>query len=157
MSGPMSYGGEIGKRLNNTEELLAAKVIEFQPMPCALPELSSREIKELKFSSDQKCFYDWLIGLRKGQQAFIDDPGLQLRSPGPVNHSRWLTGANRVIRLWISEPEPSKELMRLMEFITLVYAPMWFYTKRHSDFTESAQVGIAGVTVLFYNAILEPN
>ena len=46
-----------------------------------------------------------------------------------MNHSRWLTVANRTLRLYVSTLDPSYELKELVVFIIKVYAPMWFAIK----------------------------
>lgn len=73
------------------------------------------------------------------------------RAPGPICNSRWLTTANRILRLYIGTKKPTKNLRTLVEFITKVselylnkmnkfsktnfffklqvYAPMWFHIK----------------------------
>ena len=58
---------------------------------------------------------------------------LALRNPGLLNHSRWLTTANRILRLYISLDSPSCNLKTLVTFIIRVYAPMWFAIKSCKD------------------------
>ena len=55
---------------------------------------------------------------------------LATRDPGPINHSRWLTTANRVLRLYIATERPSDGLQCIVQFIMKVYAPMWFRIKK---------------------------
>jgi hypothetical protein len=54
---------------------------------------------------------------------------LAQRQPGTLNHSRWLTTANRVLRLYISTSKPSEQLETLSTYIVRVYVPMWFCIK----------------------------
>ena len=51
---------------------------------------------------------------------------LALRNPGLLNHSRWLTTANRITCLYIGLDSPSCNLKTLVTFIIRVYALMWF-------------------------------
>ncbi|GBM56068.1 hypothetical protein AVEN_123210-1 [Araneus ventricosus] len=51
---------------------------------------------------------------------------LARRSPGTLSHSRWLTTANRVPRLYVSSPAPSLKLKQITEFVMEVYTPNWF-------------------------------
>ena len=44
-------------------------------------------------------------------------------------HSRWLTTANRLLRLYISSSQPSQSLVTLVEYIVKVYAPLWLEIK----------------------------
>lgn len=62
---------------------------------------------------------------------------LALLEIGPVNHSRWLTTANRLLRLWVSKHRLKgknlKNLPFIVEFIIGVYYPCWFNVKvKHS-------------------------
>ena len=106
-------------------------------MSSLLPKLNASDLQDMKFSSNQKYFYDYLVAISQGQRAFLGNEALQLRSPGPINHSRWLTHANCVMRYYIFHPDPPEALRRLMKYIIEAYAPAWFFIKRHPDFTKS--------------------
>lgn len=54
---------------------------------------------------------------------------LATRNPGKLSHARWLTTANRILRLYVSTTNPSANLIEIATFIIKVYAPMWFYIK----------------------------
>ena len=43
--------------------------------------------------------------------------------------SRWLTTANRLLRLYVSTSQPSQSLVTLAEYIIKVYGPVWFGIK----------------------------
>jgi hypothetical protein len=58
-------------------------------------------------------------------------PNLVVRDSGTHNHSRWLTCANRVLRLYISEIKPFYELKTLTSYIMKMYASVWFDIKRN--------------------------
>lgn len=60
---------------------------------------------------------------------------LSIRDPGPISHSRWLTTANRVLRLFISV-ENSEKLNQMVIFILKSYMPMWFSIKVSQNFTD---------------------
>ena len=64
---------------------------------------------------------------------------LALRNPGLLNHSRWLTTANRIIRLYISLDSPSCNLKTLVTFIIRVYAPTWFAIKSKPSCKDEAR------------------
>ena len=49
-------------------------------------------------------------------------------------HSRWLTTANRLLRLYVSTENPSKNLLTIVHFVMTVYAPMWFSIKQNSSY-----------------------
>ncbi|GBL90223.1 hypothetical protein AVEN_130338-1 [Araneus ventricosus] len=61
------------------------------------------------------------------------------RDPGPLSHSRWLTTANRTLRLYISEESPTPEVQEIV-FILKSYAPMWFGIKTSKYFTEGPKL-----------------
>ena len=64
---------------------------------------------------------------------------LSKRDPGKLNHSRWLTTANWILRLYVSIKHPSYELSVMAEFIIRVYAPMWFRIKCNASCTNGAR------------------
>ena len=55
------------------------------------------------------------------------------RDPGTISHSRWITTANRILRLYVSTDEPSEALQILVMYITKVYAPVWLSIKCSSS------------------------
>ena len=54
---------------------------------------------------------------------------------GTMDHSRWLTTANRVMKLWMSEhglqDEDLGNLKAVLEWLVGCYYPMWFQIKSH--------------------------
>ena len=46
------------------------------------------------------------------------------RSPGSLNRAKWLTTANRILRLHVSIEKPSPNLIKLVESVMMVYTPM---------------------------------
>jgi len=60
------------------------------------------------------------------------------RKPGPMRHSRWLTTANRILRLYISKQNPEKHLVTLVNYIVKVYAPIWFEIKSKPSCTDGS-------------------
>ena len=49
--------------------------------------------------------------------------------PGKMTHSRWLTTANKVIRLYVSVSKPSDTLKKTANFVATIYASSWFIIK----------------------------
>nr|CAI5856215.1 unnamed protein product [Callosobruchus analis] len=49
--------------------------------------------------------------------------------PRTLAHSRWLTCANRILRLYAATEVPSTNLKILSSFVIKVYAPTWFHIK----------------------------
>ena len=122
--GPRGYNGDIGKQLNNCENL---PVISFQPIYSELP--LSLYLGDL--STDQKYLYDMHQAIASGTMP----ADLAIRNPGKVVHSRWLTTANRILRLYTAKENPSVNLQVLTSFIMRVYAPMWFAIKFNPSVT----------------------
>ena len=75
--------------------------------------------------TDQKYLHEICTAVVNGQCP----QDLSLRNPGAINHSRWLTTSNRILRLYIGSEKPSHELITLAKFVIRVYAPMWFSIK----------------------------
>jgi len=46
-------------------------------------------------------------------------------------HSRWLTTASRALRLYVSTEKPSSNFKLVVQYIMMVYTPMWFKIKRN--------------------------
>ncbi|KAI9552227.1 hypothetical protein GHT06_022581 [Daphnia sinensis] len=61
-----------------------------------------------QFTGDQKYLYDICLAVQTG----IIPTGLELRSPGKLSEARWLTKANRILRLYISTEKPTDKLNR---------------------------------------------
>ncbi|GBM29790.1 hypothetical protein AVEN_238860-1 [Araneus ventricosus] len=56
-------------------------------------------------------------------------PNLANKNPGKWSHARWITTANRLLRLYKSTREPFEKFKEIARFIIKDYAPMWFYIK----------------------------
>lgn len=46
-------------------------------------------------------------------------------------HSRWVTTANRILRLYVSTKIPSEGLKLITNYVVKVYAPSWFNIKKN--------------------------
>lgn len=86
-------------------------------------------------SKDQRYLFEMCDAVSKGQCSL----DLSKRNPGALNHSRWLTTANRVLRLYVACAEPSLHLKDLVIFILKVYAPLWFSIKLNSSCKDGAR------------------
>lgn len=126
--GPNEFGGVIGKLLENCHELL---VVTYSPIKDNLPDL---EIKQ-DLSTDQK----YLLEMCKSISSGICLPDLAMKKPGKLAHSRWLTLANRILRLYVGTESPSENLKTLTEYVVKVYAPIWFYIKLKPSCVDGAK------------------
>lgn len=129
-SGPRGFSGLIGKQLENCEKL---PVIEFKSIQGNLPAMPEDILKDL--SADQKYLFEMCQAISVG----LCDTRISNRNPGKLAHSRWVTTANRLLRLYISRKNPSPSLRTLAEYIMNVYAPMWFHIKSHQSCKDGAK------------------
>lgn len=120
-TGPNSFSGDIGKQL---AKCLDFKVEEFEVISTELPALNPNLL-----SSDQKYLFEICTAISSGSVS----PNLANKDPGKLAHSRWLTCANRILRLYIGTAKPTKNLRDLATFIMRVYAPTWFDIKTKSS------------------------
>lgn len=115
--GPNTFAGSIGKML---EKCLDYKVEAFEPISSELPEIDTNLL-----STDQKYLYQMCSAISAGTVS----PSLANKDPGKLAHSRWLTCANRILRVYVGTDKPTKNLTELATFIMKVYAPTWFDIK----------------------------
>jgi hypothetical protein len=116
--GPNEFKGEIGQQLENCANL---PVVTFLPIENNLPPLGDKN----DLSTDQKYLLDMCIAVSSGNVS----QDLSLRNPGKLAHSRWLTLASRVLRLYVATENPTENLKTLAEYIVKVYVPVWFNIK----------------------------
>ena len=115
--GPNAFSGPIGKQLGKC----FLPIVNFTAIPGEpLPEI---DIKNL--SNDQQYLHQIYGVITTGNCP----PGFANKTIGPVVHSRWLTTAARILRMYISTATPSQNLCGLTRFIINVYIPVWFSIK----------------------------
>ncbi len=133
LDGPTSskdgFSGPIGKQLNNVGGLEVIKFKRFKNSE-VLPRFP--EHVYAKLSSDQKYLYRIVNALVSGHFP----KSLQELKIGPLNHSRWLTAASRICKLYASTKSPSQNLQTITSYIVGIYAPMWFQIKTHDLATD---------------------
>lgn len=130
-SGPTTFRGTIGQEIQ--KDLTKLGIVKFQPVPSKIQDISEDIISE--FSSDQKYLFDICLAIKTGHLS----ASLASRSPGALNHSRWLTTANRILRLYVSTEAPTKNLKDIVLIIVQIYAPGWFWIKRYPRATDGAR------------------
>lgn len=86
----------------------------------------------LDLSTDQSYLRDIVIAISTGTVS----ESLARRNSGHMSHARWLTTANRILRLYVSSENPKPELKTLAQFIMKVYAQVWFFIKKNSTFKD---------------------
>ena len=125
-----SWSGPLGQMLSRVNDLPINS--KFQPIHVSaeaqLISLSDDVVQDL--SADQRYGYRMVVAITNG-----DLPtDLAVMKTGPLCHSRWLTTANRFMRLYVSEhglsdPDDLDHLDRIGAFIVGVYYPCWFQIK----------------------------
>ncbi|KAK0069077.1 hypothetical protein Bpfe_001259 [Biomphalaria pfeifferi] len=78
-----------------------------------------------ELSTDQRYLHEMCLSGMTG----CCSEELARRNPGKMAHSRWLTTANRILRVYISQQNPTHSLQMLATYIMQVYAPVWFAIK----------------------------
>ena len=118
--GPSAFPGPIGKSFKNCE---SCPIVSFQGIEADDIMIG---FDNLELSTDQKYLGQMHQAIRNGS---VSD-SLARRDPGNVSLARWLTIANRIIRVYVSTNEPSDELKALVEYVMKVYVLTWFDIKR---------------------------
>ena len=126
--------GTIGKLLDSVTELDINPNFPQISVGPPLIKLSDTVIQDL--STDQHYGYKIVCAVRDG----VLPARIALLEIGPVNHSCWLTTANRLLRLWVSKNglkgKNLKNLRFIVEFIIGVYYPCWFKVKVNHSWIE---------------------
>ena len=121
-SGPHGFTGPIGKELTTCENL---PIVAFEKIDAEEPIVHCKDL-----STDQK----YLLDIHKTITTGVCPSDLAHRKPGKMAHSRWVTTANRLLRLYISTNNPSKKFLSIVNYIMQVYVPMWFAIRQSSSF-----------------------
>lgn len=104
-------------------------VTDFEPIQLEnMPAMMDDE-HEIELSTDVKYLYKMAKAISDG----IVSGDLANIKPGPIVHSRWLTKANRTLRLYVATNKPSANLKTLAIYIIRVYVPMYFNVKYYSS------------------------
>lgn len=91
------------------------------------PPMDTKEEKSL--STDVSYLYRISKAVSEGTCA----EDLSSMKPGQIVHSRWLTKASRLLRLYVATRLPSTNLKILANFIMKVYVPMYFSVKYYNS------------------------
>ena len=118
--GPSAFPGPIGKSFKNCE---SRPIIPFQRIESDDIML---DFDQLDLSTDQKYLGEMYQAIQNGSVS----ASLARRDPGNVSLARWLTIANRLMRVYVSTRDPSDALKSLIDYVMKVYVPTWFDIKR---------------------------
>ncbi|GBO37507.1 hypothetical protein AVEN_222804-1 [Araneus ventricosus] len=111
-AGPREFCQPLGKAIKTYQELPVA------PFSSINVENMPHNIDRMVLSNDQQYLYDICLAISRGE-CYSD---LALRKPGPVVHSRWLTIAGGILRLYVATEKPSDNLIILTTYIMKLYA-----------------------------------
>ncbi|GBL85566.1 hypothetical protein AVEN_34716-1 [Araneus ventricosus] len=111
-TGPKEFCQPLGEAIKTYEELPVA------PFSSISMENMPHSIDRMVLSNDQQYLYDICLPISRGE-CYSD---LTLRKPGSVVHSRWLTTAGRILRLYVVTEKPSDNPIILATYIMKVYA-----------------------------------
>jgi len=129
---PNSFNGPLGKAVSS--DLEEMPIVNFEPIAA---EAISDQPDEVRgdLSNDQRLLFEYCRIVVTGQIS----PWVH-RKIGPLNHSRWLTLAIRLLCLYTRSDAPSTELRFIVNFIVNVYGPTWFAIKRSSCLKDMPQI-----------------
>ena len=132
-TGPKTSLGDIGKVLDFDPKDLP--IVDYSVVTGKVISLPEDIISDL--SSDQKYLHKACIAIQN--EIVQDRQFLESAQPGCLNNARWLTKANRILRYYMSEANPSSTLKRLVSFILNFYAPSWFHIKANGSGQDGAK------------------
>jgi hypothetical protein len=139
LDGPTRSGnklsGKIGELLDS-DDLHRKDPVQFEPIPLGFDRPDNVDNEGL--SDDQRILLEYMFGIGCGK---VDEKFVK-RKPGPMNHSRWLTTATRILILYTRTVSPSETLKVIVTFIVKCYAPTWFAVREQNNF-------LLGPSVLF--------
>ena len=122
-----TFAGPIGQALNGATSLQINKRFKKINKGPGIRPIRPEIADDL--STDQLYGYRIVNAIRSGEVP----KDLENLECGPVNHSRWLTTANRLCRLYVSKHgfagKNLKNLTLIVEYVVIVYFPCWFEAK----------------------------
>ena len=133
-TGPRSYSGDLGKDIKGEIHTLPLADFEVLANPSLLALLNLISEETLRsLSNDHQIF----IGLIK--IAITGEINLRWVSMriGPMVTSRFTTTQARVVRKWLSTPNPSFEMSRVMRYLGYVWAEVFLVSKHKNQFLEA--------------------
>ena len=129
-TGPKTFKGPLEQKLCGDVHQLP--VVKFQPIHTNIQQPTDEVRSDL--SADQQLLLSCCQAVAAGRMP----AATARRKPGPVNHSRWLTLAIRLLILYTRTDQPCDSLVHLARYIQQVYAPMWFAVKSNQRFDKGA-------------------
>ena len=117
-SGPSTFSGIISAQLQSCSQL---DIVSFQPIEAPIIDFNASNL-----GNDQA----YLLQITNAVITGVANSSIQNNNPGKISNARWLTTANRILRLYISTEVPSESLQILAKFVVKVYSQSWFSIKK---------------------------
>ena len=140
-TGATTFSGPIGRAFHECEKMPVvpfASIVDGHP-PVDLPQDVVDDLSE-----DQQYLYRIISAIRSGSV----NEKLSALKPRTISHSRWITFANRVCRLYIATINPSKALKTIVHFIVVYYAPLWFEIKSKPACTDGPKHVLSAIRAM---------
>lgn len=134
-TGPSTSSGLISNELNFDPK--DKPIVKFIPIAGKVADVAEEVSNDL--STDQLYFLRACLTVQVGRCNSRYIKFLELSSPGNISHARWLTKANRILRLYMSKLIASEGLQKIVRFIVNVYGPTWFHIKKHKSSQDGAK------------------
>ena len=134
---PGTYSDGVGKFIKG--DIHKMEVVEFQVVPnpsllALIDGISDKTFKDL--SNDHQIF----IGLVRIIITGVVNQRWARMKIGPVVTSRFTTSQTRCCRLWLSEPNPSFELTRVVKYLVSVWAECFLTIKHRNSMVMAPKV-----------------
>ena len=113
-TGLASFSSELGKKI--TDYLTKVNIVKYQQIDGNVEHFPQNILAEL--NCDQKYLHMISRAVQEGRKHF--DEKLASLSPETVHNTRWLTKANRILRLYFSTLHPSVELISVVSIILTI-------------------------------------
>ena len=129
MTSKSTFEGPIGQML--AEPVHELPLVEFQPLTSIELPLLPTEV-EKSLSSDMRLLFQCAKCATTG-----DGSPVALRIHGQLNAARWYTAQSRLLRVYMAQQSPSRELTTLALYIVAVYVPTVMAIKFRPDLVEA--------------------
>lgn len=128
---PHGFASELGSKLSKCETL---KPVNFMRIKLDIERLPEN-IDRWQLTSDQK----YLLQLAKAIDAGKLGDKLSNQKPGKMNKARWVTTMSRILRVYVSEKNPSFVLRILALYTMKIYVPVLLAIKDKPSFTHGCR------------------
>ncbi|KAI2796669.1 hypothetical protein BLOT_015680 [Blomia tropicalis] len=128
------YRGELGE-LISSDDLHLMDVVDFKQIHTNFSDYQN-ETGEIR--DDQDLLLSLTIGVIKKDNQLLNR--VKNYKIGKIGQARWLTTATRILRVYISELNPSEDLIQLTEFVVKIYGPIYFKIRLNPYMSNCSQI-----------------